>query len=544
MLSSIDQEKTMRFKRFLLISLFYGLLVILILNPTQVNGAESRNISGFVFIDHNENGLKDDGEPGLPNVAVSNQREVVLTDEQGRYNLPVRENMIVFVSQPAGFELPRNEHNLPQFYYIHHPEGSPDGLKYPGIAPTGKLPDEINFPLYTAPYKENFKALISGDPQPRDSVEVGYFRDDIITEMIGSDTDFYLALGDIAYDDLSIYDQYNRAVSQIGLPAFHVGGNHDVNFRVDSDTFSLETFNRIYGPEYYSFNYGQVHFVVLDNVEYLGWDWENQKSKGYRGYISEDQLLWLENDLRYVPDDFLIVLSMHIPLYTKISPGASVNVANREALFRLMQNRQQVLVLSAHMHILEHLYLGKEQGWPGEQELYTMNLAAACGAWWSGPKDPRGIPESYCLDGTPNGYFVFSFQGNRFNYRFVPANYHPDYQLRISSPAGVLERSALDTTQIIVNVFNADPETRVFFQLNDLPRQILKRERMRDPFMQRHLRQNRDTFARWISDVAENDHMWVGALPENLPAGTHTLRVSASDKRGNLYSGVRIFEVK
>jgi hypothetical protein len=62
--------------------------------------------------------------------------------------------------------------------------------------------------------------------------------------------------------------------------------------------------------------------------------------------------------------------------------------------------------------------------------------------------------------------------------------------------------------------------------------------------MQRHFRQNRDTFARWISDVAENDHMWVGDLPANLPAGTHTLRVSASDKRGNLYSGVRIFELK
>jgi hypothetical protein len=351
LLSSTDQEKTMRFKRFLLISLFYGLFFFLLLNPTQVNGAESRNISGFVFIDHNENGLKDAGEPGLPNVVVSNQREVVLTDKEGRYSLPVREHMIIFVSKPAGFELPRNEHNLPQFYYIHRPEGSPDGLKYPGIAPTGKLPDEINFPLNTAPYKENFKALISGDPQPRDSVEVGYFRDDIITEMIGSDADFYLALGDIAYDDLSIYDQYNRTVSQIGLPAFHVAGNHDINFRVDSDTFSLETFTRIYGPEYYSFNYGRVHFVVLDNVEYLGWDSENQRSKGYRGSISEEQLLWLENDLRHVPDDFLIVLSMHIPLYTKISPGASVNVANRDALFRLLaESSASAGFIRAHAH--------------------------------------------------------------------------------------------------------------------------------------------------------------------------------------------------
>lgn len=535
---------TMFIRRFLLFPLFCSLLVIFIINPAQLNGAESRNISGFVFIDLNTNGLRDDGEPGLPNVAVSNQREVVMTDKEGRYTLPVREPMIIFVSKPADFELPRNKQNLPRFYYIHRPNGSPDGLKYPGIAPTGNLPDEINFPLYPAEFKENFKALITGDPQPRDSVEVGYLRDDIISEMIGSDASFYLALGDIAFDNLSIYDQYNRAVGQIGLPAFHVAGNHDINFRVSSDTFSLETFNRIYGPEYYSFNYGRVHFVVLDNVEYLGWDRENKKSKGYRGYISADQLLWLENDLNHVPDDVLIVLSLHIPLYTEISSGASVNVVNREALFKLLEKRQQVLVLSAHMHILEHLYLGKDKGWPGEHELYTMNLGAACGAWWSGPKDPRGIPESYCLDGTPNGYFLFSFQGNRFNYRFVPANYHPDYQLRISTPVGVLDRAALDTTQIIVNVFNADPDTRVFFQLNDQPRQVMKRERRKDPFIQHYFRQNRDTFARWISDVAETDHIWVGVLPANLPPGTHTLRVSASDKRGNLFSGVRIFEVQ
>jgi hypothetical protein len=39
-----------------------------------------------------------------------------------------------------------DENNVAQFFYHHLPEGSPE-LKYGGIAPTGALPDKVNFPL-------------------------------------------------------------------------------------------------------------------------------------------------------------------------------------------------------------------------------------------------------------------------------------------------------------------------------------------------------------------------------------------------------------
>ncbi|MGV3510172.1 MAG: metallophosphoesterase N-terminal domain-containing protein, partial [Sphingobacteriaceae bacterium] len=95
--------------------------------------------TGYVFEDSNTNRKRERSEKGIQNVAVSNGREVVLTDKNGKYQLPVGNDDIIFVVKPTGYKVPLNTMNQPQFYYIHKPSGSPD-LKYKGVAPTGKLP--------------------------------------------------------------------------------------------------------------------------------------------------------------------------------------------------------------------------------------------------------------------------------------------------------------------------------------------------------------------------------------------------------------------
>jgi hypothetical protein len=58
---------------------------------TLVVGAWAQQVAtGVVFHDRNRNGIRDAGEPGIPNVLVSNQREVVKTDAQGRYRTTMR----------------------------------------------------------------------------------------------------------------------------------------------------------------------------------------------------------------------------------------------------------------------------------------------------------------------------------------------------------------------------------------------------------------------------------------------------------------------
>src|SRR5664279_6217995 len=63
-----------------------------ILNITTGYGqqpADTVTVSGHVFVDLNGNGIRDDNEPGVPGVAVSDQVNVVQTNAGGTYELTV-----------------------------------------------------------------------------------------------------------------------------------------------------------------------------------------------------------------------------------------------------------------------------------------------------------------------------------------------------------------------------------------------------------------------------------------------------------------------
>ena len=47
----------------------------------------AQDISGSAFLDRNTNGVRDAGEPGLADVAVSNQDTVVVTAPDGTFRI-------------------------------------------------------------------------------------------------------------------------------------------------------------------------------------------------------------------------------------------------------------------------------------------------------------------------------------------------------------------------------------------------------------------------------------------------------------------------
>ena len=59
------------------------------------------NVVGYVYEDSNQNGKKERREKGIPEVGVSNGKEVVLTDSKGKYSLPVGSDNIIFVIKPT-----------------------------------------------------------------------------------------------------------------------------------------------------------------------------------------------------------------------------------------------------------------------------------------------------------------------------------------------------------------------------------------------------------------------------------------------------------
>ena len=78
-------------------------------------------VKGNVFEDLNQNGKKDKKEKGIADVAVTNGREVVVTDKKGNYVLPVENNAIIAVIKPSGYKILVNKDNLPQFFYNYKP---------------------------------------------------------------------------------------------------------------------------------------------------------------------------------------------------------------------------------------------------------------------------------------------------------------------------------------------------------------------------------------------------------------------------------------
>ena len=136
--------------------------------------ADVATVTGLVFEDR-DGSAKAAGNPGLPNVMVSNGKDVALTDAQGRYSLPLSGPAIIFVIKPAGFTPPvdpKTGHH--RFYYIHQPDGTPASLNltYDGIAPTGPLPASVDFGLRRQDEPEAFDVVMFTDPQPETDVEV------------------------------------------------------------------------------------------------------------------------------------------------------------------------------------------------------------------------------------------------------------------------------------------------------------------------------------------------------------------------------------
>lgn len=483
---------------------------------------------GTVFEDRNGNGVRDRGERGMPGVRVSNQREIVRTDREGRWELPVDDDTVFFVIKPRGYLPPLDPHRLPRFHYIHKPAGSPSHLKYPGVAPTGPLPASIDFPLRRQREPRRFRAVFMGDTQPRDVREVGYFRDSVVPELVGTDAAFGVTLGDVVFDDLAVFEPHNAAVALIGIPWWNVIGNHDHNYDVPNDRDADETFTRIYGPNYYSFDYGPVHFIALDDVE-----WGGAKPQGtgtYTAGLDARQLEFVRNDLALVPDSQLVVVMMHIPL---------TSIGNRGELYRILEKRRYALSISGHTHWHEHKFITAADGWQGPEPHHHIVTVTACGSWWTGAPNAQGIPHATMRDGAPNGYAILSFDGHEASLDFKAAGKPASKQMNVMLPERV-SASSEQPHWVHVNVFDGSERSTVEVRIGDRgPWMKLDQVREPDPsYVARKAAEEAHPPQippfRKMGDPIRSPHLWKALLP-SLPAGEHRVEVRTRDFQGRVF---------
>jgi hypothetical protein len=515
-------------------------------------------VTGVVFEDLSGTGTRQPDDPGIAGVLVSNGREVVKTDSNGRYTLPISDESIVFVIKPTGYALPVDRNViLPRFYYIHQPKGTPTplGLRYRGIEPTGPLPRSVDFGLKKSDELARFDVLLLTDPHADSSAAIDFIRTDVVNALVGTKAAFGITMGDLMSDDLSRYDRYNRVMGQIGIPWYNIAGNHDLNFEAPDRVYAHETFKRTFGPPYYAFEHGGALFLMLDNVDYLG----NGK---YQGRFGARQLAFVSHVLRETSADRLVVAAMHIPLRSYLDPNdPTLNTSDGSELLRLIGDRPSIS-FSGHTHTTEHHYLGTDDDNAGTKPHHHHVITTVSGSWWSGPYDHRGVAVADSPDGNPNGFHILSIDNNRYTTRFRPAKEPETRQMRIvldSEPypdgeaidrdfpmeslfGSPSSQDRLGTTNVVVNFFDGGPRTTVAYRIGDHPPVSMRSERRTDPFVKEVFAKNRATKKPW-ADVEPCSHIWSARLPADLEAGSHCIEVCVIDEHGREHNDRLCLEV-
>jgi len=553
-----------------LIALLISLLITSDLHAQcGVLAAGSGTTSGRVFDDLDRDGEYGSGESGVAGVSVSNGCDVILTDSDGLYEIGVAPGQILFVSQPSGYVVPVDDNNLPSFFYIHYPNGTPTAIAgtsvewlWPIIEPTGPLPDRIDFPLHRLSSREiQFTAHAFADPQARTDVGEDMLREELVNTLLGNPygAEFSLTVGDVVFDNLALYDRHKEMIGLIGIPQWNLPGNHDMNYESPNAHYANETYKKHFGPTYYSFNYGNVHVVALNNVEYAGAGDGGSGNGAYRGFISDDQILWLEQDLAHVPEDKLIVIATHISLISEASDGdpahdvTGPHTDNFDELLELLRPFENVYGLAGHDTSNSwKVEINHEHGWTG-QPWIAHTLAEVRGSGWTrGPKDLRGVADAMMEDGNPNGFYLLKFNDVTLVPEFIPFPFGSDapHRLRVvldpelvAPVDGGINRGSLQPgTKVVVNLFDGGERDTVRISLNGGPSTAMRYVVRTDPFIERAFERFTGTDDAFVSP-APSSHIWEFDLPASLAPGLHHVIVETEDEFGQEHRGVLSFEL-
>jgi hypothetical protein len=492
---------------------------------------ESMMARGIVFIDVDRNGKYGGNDTAFANIKVSNGKEIVVTDSSGRYEIPIEPESAIFVIKPTGFRTPLDANQLPKFFYLHKPDGSPK-LQFPGSQPTGPLPQSIDFPLSPQVEPEAFQILLFGDPQPRNDLEVDYIAHDVVAELIGDKSAFGVTLGDIAFDNLKTFKSLNQTISLIGIPWYNVIGNHDINLDVKERKYINETYEATYGPSYYSFDYGQVHFVVLDNI-----DWAPPNERVNRWHyvpgFGKQQLDFLKKDLAMIPETQMVVLMMHVPI---------TGTEDKADFFKLIEKRPYCVSISGHTHDHRHLFLGAEDGFNGPTKHHHIVNVTVSGSWWSGAKNDNGIPHTTMADGAPNGYSIMTFDRDGYKLDFKAAGQPASQQMRVHLPL-TMDTNETQKSDVWVNVYNGSEQSTVQMSIDNNGQWMeLEKKLVEDPYFVELSKRDEGVEPK-LAKPKVSYHLWHGQLPGGILPGAHLLRVQATDRHGRTYFAHRSFRV-
>lgn len=407
-----------------------------------------------------------DGNSGIAGIAVTDGVNITYTGVNGQYQLLSNASAeFVYITLPSGYDVPLNN-GVPGFYVPVNDKSKQEQI--------------INFEVRKSD-RDDYRhtMIVWADPQV-------YFEEELpLAASAAKDVEalnrqshtpvFGVVCGDIVGDHPEHYDAIIKILNSTHIPFFFAPGNHDMTLNVRSDELSKDTFKAIFGPDYYSFNRGKIHYVVLDDVFYVGRDYL------YIAYLPEKQLAWLQQDLAGVPAGSTVAVILHIPTSTR-------KTETRENMHNVLQNRRYLYemlkpykahIFSGHTHYNDNFVIN--------DNLYEHVHAAVCAEFWQTPQ---------CSDGTPQGYGVYEINGNDVKWYYKSVGYDKNFQFR-AYPAGY---NSEKPTAVTVNVWNYDPQWKIHWYENGTLKGEMTQYFGNDPYTKDYIVKNRHKFRYdWIT---------------------------------------------
>lgn len=369
-------------------------------------------------------GLVSSEEGPVANVVVSDGTEVTVTDDKGIYELKSAKKWgYVFISVPSGYEVAA-EGVFPQFYQTL--KGAADVV------------EQKDFKLTKVDGQDRYKLFLLGDMhlanRTNDAAQFTQFTTDLNAYMAqhSGQKMYALTLGDMTWDLYWYKNNYalpqyretiNRQVKNLQI--YHTMGNHDNDFMTTSDYDAAVKYVDCIGPTFYSFNIGQVHYVVMDNIDCSAYD--GTDSHNYVKKLSNEQLKWLAKDLAYVDKSTPLIVAMHAQIYKPTSTGFAFDhdSANTEALLAALDG-YEVHFVTGHTHKVYNIT--PDDDVVKGRDIHEHNSGAICASWWWSGNLTPGVHVS--IDGAPGGYAIWDIDGTDFAWLYKSTGWPEEYQFR------------------------------------------------------------------------------------------------------------------
>ena len=369
-------------------------------------------------------GLVSSEEGPVANVVVSDGTEVTVTDDKGIYELKSAKKWgYVFISVPSGYEVAA-EGVFPQFYQTL--KGAADVV------------EQKDFKLTKVDGQDRYKLFLLGDMhlanRTNDAAQFSQFTTDLNAYMAqhSGQKMYALTLGDMTWDLYWYKNNYalpqyretiNRQVKNLQI--YHTMGNHDNDFMTTSDYDAAVKYVDCIGPTFYSFNIGQVHYVVMDNIDCSAYD--GTDSRNYVKKLSNEQLKWLAKDLAYVDKSTPLIVAMHAQIYKPTSTGFAFDhdSANTEALLAALDG-YEVHFVTGHTHKVYNIT--PDDDVVKGRDIHEHNSGAICASWWWSGNLTPGVHVS--IDGAPGGYAIWDIDGTDFAWLYKSTGWPEEYQFR------------------------------------------------------------------------------------------------------------------